>query len=210
MNYINQTMLRLATAESRAELIDDTLLSTALSIQWGAGLDRGAHEASLLLDDAELARAFSEGPRPELAADLLLRGRVEIRERSRDADAPTDPFADPRFTEEASGPTLKPGLYRVCVALLVRDAPFDLRALLYESKALAHTIHQEGLGVPTGDEVSHPVALGWVLPGRAFDDEAWPGSDVATGSIATRRAERVARANTWLAGEGFFCLLGDE
>jgi hypothetical protein len=42
--------------------------------------------------------------------------------------------------------------------------------------------------------------LCWVLPATVFDDAGWPGG--TSGNAAQKRAQRLAAARAWLAGQG--------
>jgi hypothetical protein len=83
----------------------------------------------------------------------------------------------------------------IVVALLVRDGPLAISALLAETKAARRRLAPAGLE-QSGDpalRLRHAVVMAWVVPSTVFDDPDWPGADAA--------ARRLAAGN-WLAREG--------
>jgi hypothetical protein len=91
----------------------------------------------------------------------------------------------------------------VTVAILVRDTPLKVAALLADSKLVRDQLRELGVERPPDPETSarQPLLVAWMIPDATFDDVDWPGGDVGTTPDA-RRQLRAAAAGRWLAREG--------
>jgi hypothetical protein len=90
--------------------------------------------------------------------------------------------------------------FPLAAALLVRNSPVSVAALLDETRRVRAHLHRLGFGLrDAGPRArSSPIAA-WVLPAPLFDDGGWPGA--TGGPTATQRAQRRAWAGRWLASE---------
>jgi hypothetical protein len=90
----------------------------------------------------------------------------------------------------------------VCIAMLVRDAPLDVAALLHESRQVRERLQAHGAERPPEFAAvgQARVVVAWVVPGTVFDDADWPGGDPAAGATENN-ANRMLAASRWLARE---------
>lgn len=83
----------------------------------------------------------------------------------------------------------------VTVAVLVRDAPLHLSALLAESRSVRTALASDPAVQPVAAPLRRrtPILVLWAVPATLLDDPAWPGAD---------RAARRAAAAELLQGQG--------
>lgn len=98
------------------------------------------------------------------------------------------------FTAAAVAPPV-PVTLPVTVAVLVREAPLRLSALLAESRSIRAALADDPSVQPAPAPIRRrvPVLLLWVIPGALLDDAGWPGAD---------RAARRSAAADLLSGQG--------
>jgi hypothetical protein len=101
---------------------------------------------------------------------------------------------------QAQAPELK--AMPVCVAILIRDAPLDVAALLADSRRTRELLREQGAERPPNQaEIGQvPVVVAWVVPGEVFDDADWPGGSADAASEQNNAQRRLA-ASRWLARE---------
>jgi hypothetical protein len=88
--------------------------------------------------------------------------------------------------------------FPLAAALLIRDLPLSLAAMLDETRRVRPYLHRLGFGPgEAAPRARRSPIVAWVLPPQVFDDEDWPG---ASGG-PDPRAERRRWAGAWLAGE---------
>lgn len=205
MNFVNHALIKLASATQRSKILTPDVLAQLLHTHYGARPDSSANALELTLAHVDVARSYgASASGRRIGADFLLVGQVQVCEDPPESSEP-DPFA--KFAGNPDAAPLAPGVYPFCVALLLRDTPIDLLEGLYESKELQRAISKDGHGLDD-PAVKHAITVGWVVPGTAFDDESWPGSQKITGSRTRRRQQRMAQANAWLSTEGVLAILG--
>lgn len=100
-----------------------------------------------------------------------------------------------RFSAPAAGEPASPVSLPVTVAVLVRDVPLGLAALLAESRAVRAALAADPAAAPAPATIRRrtPVLVLWVVPEAAFDDIDWPGGD---------RAARRSAAGDMLSVQG--------
>lgn len=105
------------------------------------------------------------------------------------------------FSPARTGPPA-PTTLPVSVAVLVRDHPFELGALLAESRLVRESLETQGANRPS--DLPLPVRsrliVAWIVPADVFDDPDWPGG--TTGSSADDNPRRRTAARQWLGREG--------
>jgi hypothetical protein len=90
--------------------------------------------------------------------------------------------------------------FPVAAALLIRDVPLSLAALLDETRRIRPYLHRLGFAAADDSQRRRQAPIvAWVVPGALFEDAAWPGA--APGSTGEQRAERRRWAGAWLARE---------
>jgi hypothetical protein len=119
-----------------------------------------------------------------------------------------------RFTNQLSTGTLQVGFSAtptataprtlpISAAILVRDQPVEVAALLADSKLVADQLEDFGIErAQQSDAIRrHRLVVVWMIPEQTFDDAGWPGGETAP-TDAARRSARRQIAGTWLAREG--------
>jgi hypothetical protein len=103
----------------------------------------------------------------------------------------------------AAGTTTTPRTLPIAAAIVIRDQPVQVAALLADSKLVAEQLEDFGLERARQSDVAprHPLVVVWMIPETTFDDAGWPGGETATTDAARRLARRQA-AGVWLAREG--------
>jgi hypothetical protein len=128
---------------------------------------------------------------------------VDVTEQGLDAEARDQLRAGLTFSAlstvtQASPPLVLP----VVVAFLVADVDSSPRALLQQSEAARRSAGRYPSAQPPADapERTQERCVCWLIPATAFDDNGWPGA--TADSAQAQRAQRLAAAQGWLAGQG--------
>lgn len=85
------------------------------------------------------------------------------------------------FSPPAAGGAPVPIRLPVSIAVLVRDLPLGLPALLADSRSICSALAEDAAVQPAAAELRRrvPVLVMWVVPADLFDDADWPGGDPA-------------------------------
>jgi hypothetical protein len=140
--------------------------------------------------------AFDEATLDRVLARLGVASVTELMTRP-----PASTTATLRVTfGEGPDETTRRRRFPIAAALLVRNAPLSIGALLDETRRVRAHLHRLGFHLGDGGPRarSSPI-VAWVLPAALFDDADWPGA--TAGPAATQRSQRRAWAGRWLAGE---------
>lgn len=134
------------------------------------------------IDDAALGQMFATAGVADAASLLAARGNAEL-----------GAFRI-SFSAAAAAPPVPVSL-PVTVAVLARDAPLQLSALLAESRSIRAALADDPSVQPAAAAIRRrtPILVLWTIPATLLDDPDWPGAD--------RPARRVAAADL-LAGQG--------
>lgn len=134
------------------------------------------------IDDATLGRMFAAAGVPDAASLLAARGNAEL-----------GAFHISFSAAAAVAPV--PVSLPVTVAVLARDAPLQISALLAESRSIRAALADDPSVQPAAAAIRRrtPILVLWTIPATLLDDPGWPGAD--------RPARRAAAADL-LAGQG--------
>jgi hypothetical protein len=171
----------------------------------------------------EVAASWDTGAVPPPAADAVWTGAVVVRQATVNdtivavtaaQTAPSEPVAltatlamSPPGQDPAPAPLALP----VVVAFLVADTTTGPRELLRASAAARlAAARYTAATVPAGAPARRVERLVcWVVPAATFDDPGWPGAEAGT-TPERQRADRLAAARGWLAGQGIAVITTTE
>lgn len=163
----------------------------------------------------EVSASWDTGAVPPPAADAVWSGGIVVRTATVNdtivAVAATQSSPDEEVALTATvamsppdqDPAPAPLALPVVVAFLAADTTTAPRELL-RATAAAHLAANRYTvtAVPAGGPVRRVERLVcWVVPAAIFDDPGWPGAD-SDSTPERQRADRLAAARSWLAGQG--------
>lgn len=144
------------------------------------------------LDDAVIERLIQDSDAGSLGALMALEGGP-----ARFAELVLS------LTEIRGSGTVRAQDFSAACAILARDvgrAENTLSAMLQASRTVLMRLDQAGFAPnPAADLPQGRACVVWIVDAAWFDQADWPGTGATAGAL---RANRIARASTWLAAQG--------
>lgn len=170
----------------------------------------------------EVTASWDTAVAPPAGADVVWTGAVVVRQGTVDDTIVAVTATQAALSEPvaltatvAMGPTGEdpppaPVALPVVVAFVVADTTESPRELLRVTAAARLAAARYPLtAVPAGAPARRVErVVCWVVPAATFDDPGWPGADAGT-SQDRQRADRLAAARGWLAGQGIAVIPAD-